>query len=239
MSTRQSDGESPIIENRADLVEWIAAGEKSPDDWRIGTEHEKFVFDTEKHTPVPYGTDRGIRALMEALIDEFGWEPISEAGNVIALRRPKGDSSQTISLEPGGQFELSGAPLENVHETCAEAGEHLRQCLHVGERLGIGFLGVGFAPTWARSDMPTMPKPRYKVMTRYMPEVGQHGLDMMYRTTTIQVNLDFAERARHGRETSAFAGLAATCDRAVRQFAVSRWNRERVQIAEERGLAGY
>ncbi len=191
MSTRQKGDPSPLIENRADLVAWFAAGEKPTSQWRIGTEHEKFVFDTDTLRPVPYEGPRGISALMRSLIDEFGWEPIEEAGNVIALKRPYGGGLETISLEPGGQFELSGAPVDNLHETCAEAGEHLRQCLHVGERLGVGFLGLGFTPTWSREIIPTMPKPRYAVMTRYMPKVGQDGLDMMYRTATIQVNLDF------------------------------------------------
>ncbi|MEM9028430.1 MAG: glutamate--cysteine ligase [Pseudomonadota bacterium] len=191
MSTRQPGQASPAIETRDDLVAWFAEGEKPEADWRIGTEHEKFVFDTETLGPVPYDGERGIAALMDALISEFGWVPIAEGGNTIALKRPRGEGDETISLEPGGQFELSGAPLENLHETCAEAGEHLRQCLHVGERLGVGFLGIGFTPTWTRDIIPTMPKPRYAVMTRYMPQVGANGLDMMYRTATIQVNLDF------------------------------------------------
>jgi len=195
MSTRQAGAPSPPIESRRDLIEWIAAGEKPRSTWRIGTEHEKFVFDTASLRPVPYAGDHGIRALMQSFIEQFGWEPIEEGGNVIALKRPYGQGMENISLEPGGQFELSGAPVENLHETCAEAGEHLRQCLAAGEPLGIGFLGLGFAPHWARADMPTMPKPRYGVMTRYMPEVGRNGLDMMYRTTTIQVNLDFADEA--------------------------------------------
>ncbi|MEO1720431.1 MAG: glutamate--cysteine ligase, partial [Pseudomonadota bacterium] len=195
MSTRQADGDSPLIESKLDLIDWIAAGEKPKAQWRIGTEHEKFVFATGTRQPVGYDGENGIKALMTALISEFGWEPISEEGNVIALRRPRGEGTETISLEPGGQFELSGAPLESLHETCAEAGEHLRQCLHVGERLGIGFLGLGFTPDWSREQMPMMPKPRYKVMKGYMPSVGANGLDMMFRTTTIQVNLDFASEA--------------------------------------------
>ncbi|MGF1651159.1 MAG: glutamate--cysteine ligase [Hyphomicrobiaceae bacterium] len=195
MSTRQAASESPPIENKYDLMAWFAAGEKPKSAWRIGTEHEKFPFCTSTLAPIPYGGERSISALMSALMSEFEWEPIVEAGNVIALRRPRGQGTETVSLEPGGQFELSGAPLENLHETCAETGEHLRQCLHVGEPLGIGFLGVGFAPTWKLEDMPTMPKPRYAVMKRYMPQVGRHGLDMMFRTTTIQVNLDFATEA--------------------------------------------
>ena len=166
-----------------------------PGDWRIGTEHEKFVFRISDQTPVPYDGPDGIGALMQALIDEFGWEPIKEGETTIALKRSNGVTTETISLEPGGQFELSGAPVATLHETCAEAGEHLRECLLIGERLGIGFLGMGFAPTWRLDEMPTMPKKRYAVMTRYMPQVGKQGLDMMYRTATIQVNLDYCDEA--------------------------------------------
>ena len=195
MSTKEAGVESPPIEGYEGLVKWIADGEKPERDWRIGTEHEKFVFHTDDHSPVPYAGDRGIHALMQAMIDEFGWEPILEGETIIALKRSNGLHNETISLEPGGQFELSGAPLATLHETCAEAGEHLRECLKIGEELGIGFLGVGFAPTWTLAEMPTMPKRRYAVMTRYMPEVGTRGHDMMYRTCTIQVNLDFASEA--------------------------------------------
>lgn len=195
MSTKEPGAASPLIESYDDLVGWIAAGEKPECDWRIGTEHEKFVFRTADHSPVPYSGADGIGALMQALIDEFGWQAIKEGETTIALKRSNGVSTETISLEPGGQFELSGAPLATLHGTCAEAGEHLRECLAIGERLGIGFLGLGFAPTWRLDEMPTMPKKRYAVMTRYMPLVGKQGLDMMYRTATIQVNLDYADEA--------------------------------------------
>jgi glutamate--cysteine ligase len=195
MSTKEPGAESPIIESRDELAAWIAAGEKVPRDWRIGTEHEKFVYRLDDLSPVPYEGPSGIGALMQAMIDEYGWEAIKEGETTIALKRSNGVTVETVSLEPGGQFELSGAPLETLHETCAEAGEHLRECLAIGKRLGIGFLGLGFAPTWRRDEMPTMPKQRYGVMTRYMPRVGEHGLDMMYRTSTIQVNLDFSSEA--------------------------------------------
>ena len=195
MSTRQDGAESPLAHSRDDLVAWIAAGEKPKQDWRIGTEHEKFVFYTETLTPVPYAGDRGIRALMESLIARYDWEPIKEGDNIIALKRPDGQPGGTISLEPGGQFELSGAPVKTLHETADETQEHLNQVLSVGEPLGIGFLGVGFSPKWTLAETPHMPKQRYQVMTRYMPTVGRRGLDMMYRTATIQVNLDFANEA--------------------------------------------
>lgn len=197
MSTREAGTAGDAIQSVGDLVDWIAAGEKPKSAWKIGTEHEKFPFRTGSLSPIPYDGANGIRALMQALIDRFGWQPILEGDTLIALRRPKCEAGPagTISLEPGGQFELSGAPLSNLHETHAETQEHLMQVLAVGERLGIGFLGVGFAPTWQLSDVPRMPKRRYGVMTRYMPQVGSHGLDMMYRTATIQVNLDFASEA--------------------------------------------
>jgi glutamate--cysteine ligase len=196
MSTRQDGApQSPTVRSRNDLVNWIAAGSKPAPDWRIGTEHEKFVFHTDTLTPVPYEGPRGIRALMQALIDRFGWEPIMEGENIIALKRPKGQGSETISLEPGGQFELSGAPVATLHQTCEETHEHLEQVMAVGQDLGIGFLGLGFSPKWTLDETPRMPKQRYAVMTRYMPMVGRRGLDMMYRTSTIQVNLDFADEA--------------------------------------------
>ncbi|MEZ5842377.1 MAG: glutamate--cysteine ligase [Hyphomicrobiaceae bacterium] len=195
MSTREQGAASPPIESNDDLVRWIAEGEKPKDRWLIGTEHEKFVFDLATLKPVSYEGARGIRALMEAMIARYGWEAITEGDHIIALKRPSGVMQETISLEPGGQFELSGAPLRTLHETCAETGEHLSECLAIGKELGIGFLGVGFTPTWRLEEMPTMPKARYGVMRRYMPTVGDHGLDMMYRTSTIQVNLDFASEA--------------------------------------------
>jgi glutamate--cysteine ligase len=196
MSTREAAAPSRDIASRDDLVGWIAEGEKPRERWRIGTEHEKFVFKTGSLESVPYGGEFGIRALMEALIARFGWEPVMEGDNLIALRRPRAETKPgaiggAISLEPGGQFELSGAPLANLHETHAETAEHLRQVLAVGESFGIGFLGVGFQPRWPLAAIPAMPKQRYGVMTRYMPTVGAGGLDMMYRTATIQVNLDF------------------------------------------------
>jgi glutamate--cysteine ligase len=195
MSTRQEGSPSLPVRSRDDLVGWIAAGEKPKADWRIGTEHEKFVFHTDTLGPVPYGGERGIRALMEHMIARYDWEPITEGEHIIALKRPQGEVGGNISLEPGGQFELSGAPLETLHETAEETQQHLHEVLDVGEDLGIGFLGVGFSPKWTLAETPHMPKQRYAVMTRYMPQVGRRGLDMMYRTATVQVNLDFASEA--------------------------------------------
>jgi glutamate--cysteine ligase len=195
MSTRQDKAPSQPVDSRDDLVAWIAAGSKPAQDWRIGTEHEKFLFHVDTHKPVPYEGGRGVRALMQSLIDRFGWLPVMEGENIIALTRPNGEPGGTVSLEPGGQFELSGEPLRSVHEVAVETQIHLDQCLKVGSPLGIGFLGVGFAPDWTLAEVPRMPKQRYRVMTNYMPKVGTRGLDMMYRTCTIQVNLDFADEA--------------------------------------------
>ena len=195
MSTREQAAASLPIENHGDLIRWFSAGEKPKAKWRIGTEHEKFVFQTGSLAPVPYAGPRGIRALMEELIKRYAWLPILEGDNIIALKRPDGYKGGTISLEPGGQFELSGEPLETLHETADETQKHLEEVLDVGEDLQIGFLGVGFSPKWRLEDVPRMPKQRYGVMTRYMPQVGSRGLDMMYRTATVQVNLDFASEA--------------------------------------------
>ncbi len=195
MSTRQQGAPSPTIGSRDELVAWLAAGSKPKPQWLIGTEHEKFVFKRADHRPAGYDEPDGIRALMDELVRRYGWLPIIESGKTIALRRPPGEPSETISLEPGGQFELSGAPLANLHETASETRRHLTQVREAGRVLGVGFLGLGFTPTARLQDMPRMPKARYAVMSDYMPTVGTRGLDMMYRTATIQVNLDFADEA--------------------------------------------
>ncbi len=195
MSTRQDAAPGEPVRSKNDLAAWIAEGSKPKPSWRIGTEHEKFVFHTDTLGPVPYEGERGIRALMAALSERYGWRPIVEGGNVIALNRPEGEAGGAISLEPGGQFELSGAPLATLHETADETERHLCEVLDVGEDLGIGFLGLGFSPKWTLGETPRMPKRRYEVMTGYMPKVGRRGLDMMYRTATVQVNLDFADEA--------------------------------------------
>ena len=191
MSNRnEALGDGALIERKADMIHLFEAGEKQPADWRIGTEHEKFVFRTEDRRAPTYDETGGIRDLLAAFT-RFGWEPVVENGNVIALAGVDGG----ISLEPAGQFELSGAPLENLHQTCAETGRHLEQCLQVGEELGLGFLGLGFDPCAARADLPIMPKGRYAIMLRQMPRVGTLGLDMMLRTCTVQTNLDYASEA--------------------------------------------
>jgi glutamate--cysteine ligase len=207
MSTREDSAPSPPVRSRDDLVAWIADGCKPAADWRIGTEHEKFLFSTDTLRPVPYDGPRGVRALMEGLIARFGWMPILEGGNIIALKRPEGEAGGTVSLEPGGQFELSGVPLADVHQVGAETQQHLDQVLAAGAPLGIGFLGVGFSPNWTLAETPQMPKERYGIMTRYMPKVGSRGLDMMYRTATIQVNLDFGSEADMVRKFRASLAL--------------------------------
>ena len=191
MTTRTtSDKADPVVETRADLLAPFILGEKPREAWRIGTEHEKFVYRRADHRAPSYDEPGGIRDLLLALTD-FGWQPVFEGGKVIALSGPDG----TVSLEPAGQLELSGAPLEHLHQTCAEAGRHLDQVKAVGERLGLGFLGLGMWPDKARADLPIMPKGRYAIMLRHMPRVGSLGLDMMLRTCTIQVNLDYASEA--------------------------------------------
>jgi glutamate--cysteine ligase len=181
------------IESKAQMIGYIADGEKPKAEWRIGTEHEKFPFLTDTLQPVPYHGPRSIRALLEGLRDRFGWQGVYEGDNIIALSDPNGLGN--VSLEPGGQFELSGAPLNSVHETCEEVGDHLRQVREVGDALGIGFLGLGASPVWTRAETPVMPKGRYGIMAPYMDKVGTLGRDMMFRTCTVQVNLDFASEA--------------------------------------------
>jgi glutamate--cysteine ligase len=181
------------LRSRDELVAWFEQGCKPRSQFRIGTEHEKFAFTVESRRPVPYEGRRGIRTLLEGMQLLLGWEPIMEGPNIIGLFDVTGGGA--ISLEPGGQFELSGAPVETVHQTCAELAAHLAQLREVARPLGIGFLGIGMTPDWTRADMPMMPKGRYRIMTNYMPKVGTLGLDMMYRTCTVQTNLDYASEA--------------------------------------------
>ena len=196
MSTRQvSDRNDPVIESRDQLLAPMIKGEKPREDWRIGTEHEKLVFSKSDHHAPSYDEKGGIRDLLMALTD-YGWEPVIEVGpdgskNVIALSGSDG----AVSLEPAGQLELSGAPLENLHQTCAETGRHLDQVKAIGAKTGTGFLGLGMWPDKRRDELPIMPKGRYKIMLSHMPRVGSMGLDMMLRTCTIQVNLDYSSEA--------------------------------------------
>ncbi len=191
MSTKsESLAKGAIIESRDQLIASFARGEKPSDRWRIGTEHEKFVYALGDHHAPSYDEASGIRALLGEL-EQYGWAPVMEGGNVIALTGADG----SISLEPAGQFELSGAPLDNLHQTCAETGRHLAQVKAAGDKLGVGFLGLGMWPDKTRAELPIMPKGRYAIMLRHMPRVGSLGLDMMLRTSTIQVNLDYASEA--------------------------------------------
>jgi len=188
MSIPQSAGGA--IQSRSDLVSYLEAGSKPKSDWRIGTEHEKFVYDLKTMKPVAYGGPAGIRALLEGM-RRFGWEPVMEGDNMIGLTQ----NGASISLEPGGQFELSGAPLGSVHQTCAEVNTHQEQLREIAAEIGVGVLGLGFAPNWRLDEVPQMPKGRYDIMRGYMPKVGGYGLEMMFRTCTVQVNLDYANEA--------------------------------------------
>ena len=191
MSTRTDSGQfDPPIESRADLISVFSKGEKAKERWRIGTEHEKFVYRLADHRAPSYDEPGGIHDLLMALT-RFGWEPVMEGDKVIALAGSDG----TVSLEPAGQLELSGAAVENLHQTCAETGRHLRQVKEVGAELGLGFLGLGLWPDKTREELPIMPKGRYAIMLRHMPRVGSMGLDMMLRTCTIQTNLDYSSEA--------------------------------------------
>ncbi len=180
------------VENKTELVAWIEKGNKPKEQWRIGTEHEKFCFLKEDLSPLPYGGDHGIEALLYEMGKCMHWDPIMEGQNIIGLQNTEKGS---VTLEPGGQLELSGAPLENLHQTCSEVNEHLKHAKTAGKRLGIGYLGAGFSPKWKLDEIPLMPKGRYKIMSAHMPKVGKRGLDMMFRSCTVQVNLDFASEA--------------------------------------------
>ncbi|MBA3049115.1 glutamate--cysteine ligase [Brevundimonas sp.] len=181
--------------SRDDLIGAMSKGAKPKDQWRIGAEHEKFGFDRTTLRRPAYEGENGILAMLTGL-QRFGWAPVEEAGHIIALER-RNDEGMTasISLEPGGQFELSGAPLKDVHDICNETGQHLMEVKQVADQINLGFIGAGFDPLWRREDVPVMPKGRYKIMRAYMPKKGSLGLDMMLRTCTIQSNLDFADEA--------------------------------------------
>lgn len=179
------------LERFEDLLPAFSKGEKPKSAWRIGTEHEKFGFYKGSNEPVPYEGPRGVKALLDGMQDITGWDGIIEDGHIIGLKQ----GMASISLEPGGQFELSGAPLEHLHQTCIEVGAHLKDVRQVADRLGIGFLGLGFQPKTALEDVPMMPKGRYQIMKRYMARVGRLGRQMMFRSCTVQTNLDFSSEA--------------------------------------------
>ncbi len=189
---RDTTDQTPISSVQ-ELTDYLAGGCRPAESFRIGTEHEKFAFFRDDHTPVPYFGEASISALLKGMQEKLGWEPIIDEGNIIGLAEANGMGA--ISIEPGGQFELSGAPLENLHETCKESNHHLATLREIAEPMGIRFLGIGGSPLWTYDETPQMPKSRYAIMTRYMPKVGTQGLDMMYRTCTIQVNLDFSSEA--------------------------------------------
>ena len=189
MSIPQTGG-GPI-ERHEQMAEYLAQGSKSKDDWRIGTEHEKFGYCKDTLKPLPYEGDRSIKAVLEGLRDRFGWNPILEGGYIIGLEK----DGANVSLEPGGALELSGAPLETIHQTCDEVNEHLREVKSIADEIGVGFIGLGAAPHWVHEEMPLMPKGRYKLMDAYMEKVGTMGTSMMRRTCTVQVNLDFGSEA--------------------------------------------
>ena len=188
-----SEESSPLTESRADLIGVMASGGKPRGEWRVGTEHEKHVYRKGPIRPVPYvGTD-GVHALLAGIEKRTGWHPFYDKGNPIGLRNLGAVGG--ISLEPGGQFELSGAPHETIHDAAAELDSHLEDCRAIGGPLNIHFLGLGVTPLWSVADIPAMPKSRYGIMTPYMDKVGTLGTSMMYRSCTVQANLDFSDEA--------------------------------------------
>ncbi|GAA6188084.1 glutamate--cysteine ligase [Litorivita sp. NS0012-18] len=189
MSIPQSGG--GLIEDRSQLAEYLSSGCKPKDDWRIGTEHEKFGYCKDSLLPIPYEGERSVLAVLQGLRDGHGWTPVEEGGKLIGLEK----NGANVSLEPGGQLELSGAPLTSIHETCDEVNAHLKDVKDIADKVGVGFIGLGAAPVWTHEQMPLMPKGRYKLMDSYMGTVGTMGTSMMRRTCTVQVNLDFASEA--------------------------------------------
>ncbi|CDZ57189.1 glutamate--cysteine ligase [Neorhizobium galegae] len=189
---RDTTDQTPLT-SVSELSAYLAKGPRPKEDFRIGTEHEKFAFFRADNSPVPYFGDASISALLKGMEKKLGWEPILDGENIIGLGEQSGMGA--ISIEPGGQFELSGAPVESIHQTCRESNHHLAVLREIAEPMGIRFLGIGGSPKWTLAETPRMPKSRYDIMTRYMPKVGSKGLDMMYRTCTIQVNLDFSSEA--------------------------------------------
>jgi glutamate--cysteine ligase len=189
--TRDIDVSAPRITSKRELVERLAGGSKPREGWRIGTEHEKFAFRVSDASLLPYSGATSIEALLSGLAERYGWAPIHEGDRVIGLKR----GGASVSLEPGGQFELSGAPVDTIHETAAEIGGHLAEANAVAGEIGAAFLGLGYSPLWSLEATPVMPKGRYGIMSRYMQKVGRLGREMMFRTCTVQANLDFSDEA--------------------------------------------
>jgi len=189
MSAPSQSGGAPITDSRQ-LVEYFENACKPPSRWRVGTEHEKFVFDRDTLRPLPFDGDQSISSFLDKLT-RFGWQPMHEDGRVVALEM----GACHITLEPGGQLELAGAPLDTIHEACDEVHTHLAQVKAVADEMNAGLIGLGFQPKWPRKDCPWMPKPRYDIMKAYMPKVGNLGIDMMLRTSTVQVNIDYGSEA--------------------------------------------
>ena len=188
----ESSGNLATVESAAELAAYLASGCKPVDQWRLGTEHEKFGYTLDDLRPLPYSGKRSILAILTGLAEQFGWQPVQENGLMIALLD---DTGASITLEPGGQLELSGALLDSIHETCTEVNTHLKQVRAISDTLEIAFVGMGFHPKWRREDMQWMPKARYRIMRDYMSKVGTLGQDMMSRTCTVQVNMDFSSEA--------------------------------------------
>jgi glutamate--cysteine ligase len=189
--TRDIDEAAPRVRDKRQLVERLEGGAKPRAQWRIGTEHEKFGFIEKTLQPLPYDGPVSIRKLLDSMASQFGWSPIFEGENIIGLKK----DGASISLEPGGQFELSGAPLETIHQTCGEISDHLSETHVVADTMGAAFLGLGFSPVWSFDETPQMPKGRYGIMKAYMEKVGRLGRQMMYRSCTVQTNVDFSSEA--------------------------------------------
>src|SRR5699024_5005561 len=225
MSAPAKSGGAPITDRRQ-LVEYFEGGCKPADNWRLGTEHEKFVFDRKSLRPLPFDGEQGIEAFLTGLT-RFGWEPMQEQGRTVALEL--GDCH--VTLEPGGQLELAGAPLYTIHEACEEVQTHLRQVKDVAKDMNVGLIGLGFQPKWTRADSPWMPKQRYDVMRNYMPKVGTLGLDMMLRTSTVQVNIDYGSEADMIRKFR--VGLA------LRSMATARFANSPFTEGKQNGFLSY
>jgi glutamate--cysteine ligase len=204
MTTTVFKDDSQPVETLDDLVQHFRAGEKPREQWRIGTEHEKLAFSRSTHEPLPFGGERGIFAILEAFRTRFGWEPVREGENVIALTR--GEAS--ITLEPGGQLELSGAALASAHDTCAELSVHVREMRAIAQSLDVVLLMMGRNPTVPTARMPWMPKERYAIMRRYLPTRGGMARDMMLGTGTVQTNIDYSDEADMARKLRVALGAA-------------------------------